>query len=127
MNNIKLYHKDVFWNKRFDIQAIELIKSAEKKRRFSKHFINDRLNSGLYNRDFTADDILQALKMSEKGYIFEIETSNNYITKACIRLNFTDKKDICIVCRYNLIVTAWTCYKNDRHKTLNTSKYEKGL
>ena len=30
MDNTRLYHKDVFWDKRFDVQAIELIKSAEK-------------------------------------------------------------------------------------------------
>lgn len=124
MDNIKLYHKSVFWNKRFDIESIELIKSAERAKHFSKHFINDRLNSGLHNRDFTTDDIIQALKQTN-GYIFEVETKNGIVTKACIRLNFTIKKDICIVCRHNLIVTAWTCYKDDKHKTLNISKYEK--
>ena len=73
MENIKLYHKSVFWEKRFNVEALEIMKSAEHAKMFSKHLINDRLQKDK-NRQFTLEDILTAL--SNHGYIFEVETKN---------------------------------------------------
>ncbi len=120
MESIKLYHKSVFWEKRFNVEALEIMKSAERSKHFSKHLINDRLQKDK-NRQFTTKDILTALQ--NHGYIFEVETKNNKVTKCCIRFNFTDNKDLIVVCRENIIVTAWTCRKYDTHKTLDISKY----
>ena len=120
MENIKLYHKAVFWEKRFNIEALEIMKSAERAKHFSKHLINDRLQKN-YNRQFTTNDILNALQ--NHGYIFEVETKNGKVVKSCARFNFSNNRDLIIVCRENIIVTAWTCCKNDKHNTLDISKY----
>lgn len=120
MENIKLYHKTIFWEKRFNVEALEIMKSAERAKKFSKHLINDRLQKDK-NRQFTIEDILTAL--SNHGYIFEVETKNGKVTKACTRFNFTDNKDLIVVCRESIIITAWTCRKHDIHNTLDISKY----
>lgn len=117
---IKLYHKAVFWEKRFNVEALEIMKSAERAKKFSKHLINDRLQKDK-NRQFTLEDILTVL--NNHGYIFEVETKNGKVTKTCTRFNFTDNEDLIVVCREGIIITAWTCRKHDIHNTLDTSKY----
>ena len=64
-----------------------------------------------------------------QSYLFEVETEYNTetrfetITKAVFRTEYNDTKDIVIVVREGIIVTAWLQNKEDKHCTLNLKKY----
>ena len=119
-----LYHKDVFWNKKFDVEAIELIKSVE---RTTRH-LQDRIDSGNANRAFNTSGVLKAvdnLKTKKSISCFEVETDNNKVVKCCVRTPYNAQKDICLVIRQGVVITAWLCNRNDTHKTLDRSKYAK--
>ena len=119
-----LYHKNVFWKKDFDVMSAELIKSVD---RFSKH-LQEYFDSENENRNFNADDIIRIvdkLKTFDTIKAFEVETDGHKLQKCVVRCGFNGKKDICIVFRKSLVVTAWLCNKDDNHKTLDKSKYER--
>jgi hypothetical protein len=119
-----LYHKQVFWKKDFDIESAKLIKSVN---RFSKH-LQEYFDDTSERRNFNADDIIRIvdkLKQFDSVKCFEVETDGHQLQKCVIRCGFNGKKDICIVFRKGLVVTAWLCNKDDRHKTLDKSKYAK--
>lgn len=56
---------------------------------------------------------------------FEVEVEDNKIVKCVVRTRYDDNKDICIVFRYGIIITAYLDDINDNHETLDYSKYEK--
>jgi hypothetical protein len=45
------------------------------------------------------------------------------IIKACFRTDYDYKRDISIVVKDGLIITAWLNNYHDRHLTLNKEKY----
>lgn len=119
-----LYHKQVFWKKDFDVESAKLIKTAN---RFSKH-LQEYFNDTKDNRNFNASDIIRIvdkLKTFDTVKCFEVETDGHTLQKCVVRCGFNGKKDIILVFRKGLVVTAWLCNKDDNHKTLDKSKYEK--
>ena len=55
--------------------------------------------------------------------LFEVEIIDGHVVKAVIRTNYNRDKDICIVFRKNLVVTAWLNDRHDKHSSLDKSKY----
>lgn len=122
MNN--LYHRQVYWKKEFDFESAKLIKTAN---RFSRH-LQEYFSDDAERRQFDAKSIMNVidkLKTFDNIRAFEVETDGHYLTKCVVRVGFNGKKDICIVFRKGLVVTAWLCDKDDNHKTLDKSKYER--
>lgn len=119
-----LYHKQVFWKSDFDIESAKLIKTVT---RFSRH-LQDYFESKNENRNFNAEDIMrivEKLKTFDTVKCFEVETDGHHLQKCVVRCGFNGKKDIILVFRKEFVVTAWLCNKDDNHKTLDKSKYEK--
>ena len=119
-----LYHRQVYWKKNFDFESAELIKSAK---RFSRH-LEEYFDDDAERRQFNADSIMrivEKLKTFDNIRAFEVETDGHTLTKCVVRVGFNGKKDICIVFRKGLVVTAWLCNKDDNHRTLDKTKYEK--
>lgn len=119
-----LYHKEVFWKKSFDVESASLIKTAN---RFSKH-LQEYFEDTTERRQFNANDIIrivEKLKNFDSVKCFEVETNGHYLTKCVVRCGFNGKKDICLVFRRGLVVTAWLCNKDDNHKTFDKSKYDR--
>ena len=119
-----LYHRQVYWKKDFDIESAKLIKTVNK---FSNH-LQEHFADNAERRQFDADAIIKIidkLKRFDNIKAFEVETDGHYLTKCVVRVGFNGKKDICIVFREGLVVTAWLCDKDDNHKTLDKRKYEK--
>lgn len=117
-----LYHKEVFWKDSFDKEAMLLVYSVEK---MSFHLLQ-HLNNADEKHEYTVKGLLKALyeiKTNNNGYLFEVEEENGRVTKAVYRTKYDDRKDICIVIRKGIIVTAWINYKNDNHFTLDKTKY----
>ena len=120
-----LYHKQVFWKKEFDVESAKLIKTVN---HFSKH-LKDYFSNNEEKRNFDADSIIkivEKLKTFDNIKAFEVETDGHNLTKCAVRVGFNGKKDICLVFRKGLVVTAWLCNKDDNHKTLDKSKYTRG-
>ena len=119
-----LYHKDVFWNLKFDIEALELIKTAN---RLSRH-LQEHIASLEEKRGFDLagiEKIINEIKKQESVSCFEVEVEYGKVTKAVIRVEYNSRKDICLVFRKGIVITAWLCNKNDNHKTLDKSKYSR--
>lgn len=113
-----LYHRQVSWSERFDKESAELVKTVN---HLSKH-VQERM----ITRNFTFSDIMKVIsevKKMDSIKSFEVETDGHKVIKACFRFPYNDKKDIILVCRYGIVVTAWFCSVTDHHKTLDTSKY----
>lgn len=119
-----LYHRQVYWKKEFDFESAKLIKTAN---HFSRH-LQEYFADNAERRQFDAEsimNIIEKLKTFDNIRAFEVETDGHYLTKCVVRVGFNGKKDICIVFRKGLVVTAWLCNKDDNHKTLDKSKYER--
>lgn len=118
----KLYHKEVLWKNNFEKDAMNLVWTV---RRLSYHLLQ-HLNNADEKHEYTLKGISKAfneIKYNNNGYLFEIEEENGIVTKAVYRIEYDDKKDICLVIRKGLIATAWVNYKNDKHFTLDKTKY----
>lgn len=118
----KLYHKEVYWKDNFDKDSMKLVYSV---RRLSKHLM-EHLNNADEKHEYDLKGIsraFNAIKGENKGYIFEVEEEDGRVTKAVIRVEYDSKKDICLVVRHGIIATAWVNYKNDKHFTLDKTKY----
>lgn len=118
-----LYHNEVFWKDNFNADSAKLIKTVS---RLSRHLRDYLQYSDAERRDFDLNgifNITRELKKMDSVQAFEVETEKGKLTKCVVRVSYNDKKDICLVYRYGLIVTAWLCNKDDTHKTLNKSKY----
>jgi len=58
--------------------------------------------------------------------LIELETVNNVPTKLVVRLSYSSRLDLVLVLRHGgLIVTCWLNEKDDRHGTLDRSRYDK--
>jgi hypothetical protein len=71
--------------------------------------------------------ILPSFVIINKNNVIEVGTDNNITcNKVLVRTSYDNKKDICVVCNpYNgKVITLWTNYKNDKHETLDKSKYD---
>ncbi len=113
----KLYHKNVYWNKNFDIQAREFIQNTNK---ISKH-LQYKINSNNINYHKLIN-IINQIKYGD-GFLFELMSDNDNIVKVVYRINYNYKYDICIVFGGDRIITAWLNDINDKHITLDRDKY----
>ena len=120
-----LYHRTVFWKNNFDSDSARLIKTVN---RLSRHLQDYLEHSKEESRSFDLDGIMgtiEYLKRMDSVESFEVETENGFLTKCVVRVSYNERKDICIVFRRGIAITAWLCNKDDNHNTLDTSKYDK--
>ena len=120
-----LYHRTVFWKNNFDSDSARLIKTVN---HLSKHLQDYLEHSKEESRSFDLDGIMgtiEYLKRMDSVESFEVETENGFLTKCVVRVSYNERKDICIVFRRGIAITAWLCNKDDHHSTLDTSKYDK--
>lgn len=125
----RLYHKKVFWYATFDVLAKEL---------FNKNYSLHLFEHLLYSTDKhdmkmrELDRIIDELIDNKRCYfLYEVETeAKDKIIKCAIRTSYDLDRDISIVFAVskdgkNIVKTAWLNGKNDRHFTLDKSKYYK--
>jgi hypothetical protein len=126
---IKKYHKDIYFPIYAKEQAFNLIDT--KYIDFSKHLF-DNITSGEQNRGFTPKDVFnkwEDILGDRNRDLVEVEIESNKVIKAVYRTYLGGGKDIIIVfIRHDnstvFVKTAWINYVNDKHKTLDYSKYE---
>jgi hypothetical protein len=62
-----------------------------------------------------------------KNNTVEVSTENNIVVnKLLVRTDYDNKKDICVVLNPDTgkVITLWINYKNDKHESLNRTKYD---
>lgn len=121
-----LYHREVYWKNSFDKQAFNLIKNN--KITLTQHFVNHVLYDYVYRYMIDFDSlniIIDELIEDKEIKPFEVEIENNKVTKAVVRVPYDDTSDISIVFRKNKIITAWLNKREDKHYTLDETKYKK--
>ena len=114
-----LYHCEVYWEK--DIQnQIDKALNSELPLHFADHAIENK-----FARHISIDGITrQKLKA---GYCFEATVKNNRVIQFVIRYGYDNTFDICSVwmphsdCLF--CKTIWLNKKDDKHITLDESKY----
>ena len=126
-----LYHKQVYWKRWFDTAICKLI-DVNQPLKISSHFNREHTNNKMHgNHLVDTDKLIQIVYKRIKSYLFEVETEyENHIetiTKAVFRAPYDDEKDVVIVVRNNLIVTAWFNHNDDKHMTLDASKYVRNV
>ena len=118
------YHRDIYWESWFDKGARKLVKSDFI---LSKHLI-EHLNDQDDKHKIDVGklySIINTLRHTNPLEPFEVEVKDNKVVKCVVRTRYDDNKDICIVFRYGIIITAYLDDINDNHETLDYSKYEK--
>lgn len=128
-NNEKLYHKEVFWKKYFDREALKLVQKVTESE-LSSHIKKERLENPDEKHPYDFNGLSKAIsriKNGENAYLFEVAEVNGIVLKAVYRVTYNNEKDISVVIRKDkdrvFIVTAWVNYKNDKHFTLDKTKY----
>ncbi len=123
----RLYHKKVFWCADFDLQARALFNKNYSLHLF-EHLLYSTDKHGMTMREL--DRIIDELIEKKRNfYLYEVATTmQNEVFKAVVRTSYDLDRDISIVFgvskKNELIVkTAWLNRKNDRHNTLDKSKY----
>ena len=126
-----LLHSEVFMPKWVKETVLEKEKSI-KNSYLSKH-CEDNLFISNFKHNIEREKLLTIVNSLKTNPVlpFEVEITKDgttyNITKIVVRTSYDDKRDISIVLRENMIVTAWLNYKIDEHKTLDESKYIKSF
>lgn len=112
----KLYHREVWFpkwlEKKLTIGHIKLQYSEHAKR--AAH--SDRYGLITLPESINVND----------GYIFEAEASGKNLVKLVVRHSFNHQLDITYVILLNgTVKTVWLNHKNDVHRTLDRSQYER--
>ena len=126
-----LYHKHCYWKKRYD-RALSFLVTDHM--RVSSHIKNNTNkwcdHDKIYIEKLIA--ITHACANHTKPHLlfevecnYDTETKFDEIVKAVIRTEWNDTKDIVIVIRKGIIITAWLQEKGDKHYTLDSKKYFK--
>lgn len=119
-----LYHSSVSWSKEFNEKAKPLLKSTNYSLHLWEHLLFGNIKHDISER--TLNEIVDGISNNEIDYdLFEVEITDGEITKAVVRTEYDEKRDISIVYRKDLIVTAWLNFKDDSHFTLDYKKYSK--
>lgn len=126
----KLYHKEVYWEDWFNESAKNLVTTeCDLSNHLWKHIDEDedkRYDIDLSLLYFIVKRLSKhGLRDNNREGIFEVEVENEEVTKCVVRCIYDKNRDISIVFRKGLIVTAWLNDKNDLHFTLDESKYER--
>ena len=89
-----------------------------------------RLRYGGHARQEAMIDRYGDLKLPDvidirKGDLFEVGVTGNTVTKMAVRMPYDDRIDLIIVFkpRDGFVKTVWANEKNDKHRTLNRSRY----
>lgn len=125
----KLYHKEVFWKKYFDREALKLADKITADE-LSYHIEKEHMKNPDKKHPYDFNGLLKAIeriRSNENAYLFEVAENNGIILKAVWRVSYDDKNDISVVIRRDknriFIVTAWVNDKGDIHKTLDKNNY----
>lgn len=124
-SNKMLYHRDCFWQNSFynrmrkDLMNEEYMVLSS---HLEHHFL-DKTRSHEINRNKLIDCVGNIFYNRRWHELFEVEIIDGHVVKAVIRTNYNRDKDICIVFRKNLVVTAWLNDRHDKHSSLDKSKY----
>ena len=114
-----LYHREVYWEKEIQKQIAAALNSGLPLK-FDDHAIDKK-----YERKISINGITK--EKLKNGYCFEAEVKNNKVVKFAIRYGYNDTDDLasvwnpksdCLYCK-----TIWINKKNDKHITLDESKY----
>ena len=119
-----LYHREVFWNPQFDIEAKQLLLSVT---RLSNHLYDHIENSNKPRYDINIETLYHIVQGLCRQDIepFEVEVDdNNKVVKMVVRTSYDDNRDIS---KEGFIVTCWVNRKNDLHFSLDENKYYKPL
>ena len=121
----KLYHREVFWKSNFDTKAKKLLDGNIILSEHIWEHIEDNSNPK-YAYDFdTLCECVESIVGMDTIKPYEVEVENNlYVSKFCIRIPY-DHRDISLVFRKGLLVTAWLNNRDDLHSTLDVNKYER--
>ena len=125
----RLYHKKVFWNATFDSQAKALFNKNYSLHLF-EHLLYSTDKHGMTMREL--DRIIDELMENKRCYfLYEVETvAKDKVSKCALRTSYDLYRDISIVFAISkddslIVKTAWLNRKDDRHGTLDKSKYYK--
>ena len=108
-----LYHKDVYMPSDFDkydfLASIDHLK-------LSDHFVNRVWHKKLP---------IPTLEALANGEVFEIGKEGNIVVKVCFRLRvYHSHKDLVyVISNFGHLITGWWQSRNDKHYTLDISKY----
>lgn len=117
----RLFHKKVFWIKAFDIEARTLFNNNYSEHLW-EHFLFHHGKHDVTAREL--DRIINEIMDCKRNYfLYEVETRDNKVVKAVIRTSYDIDYDVCIVFDDTKVRTAWLNRKDDRHNTLDYSKY----
>lgn len=126
----RLYHKHVYWLKKFDTEARTLFNKNYSLHLF-EHLLYSTDKHGMTMREL--DRIIDELMENKRNYfLYEVEcTIHNEVFKAALRTSYDLDRDISIVFANGkdgklIVKTAWLNDKKDTHVTLNKSKYWRG-
>ena len=125
----RLYHKKVFWHASFDTLAKELFNKNYSLHLF-EHLLYSTDKHGMTMREL--DRIIDELIDNKRCFfLYEVETrAKDDIVKCVLRTSYDLDRDISIVFATskdgkNIVKTAWLNRKDDRHFSLDKSKYYK--
>ena len=122
-----LHHKEVNWEKSFDYALNYLVRrNMELTEHLWEHLTTkDKPKYDIdYNKLMAICKNVYAHKQPHL-HLFEVETDDEtgMIVKAVFRTDYDRKRDISIVVKDDIIITAWLNAYKDRHKTLNKERY----
>lgn len=126
-----LLHSEVFMPKW--VKDIVIAKEKRLKNVYLSKHCEDNLFISNFKHDIDRERLLEIVNSLAIHPVlpFEVEITKegiNYsVTKIVVRTSYNDEKDISIVLRGNMIVTAWLNYKTDEHYTLDEGKYIKSF
>ena len=126
----RLYHKKVYWLSHFDTQARALFNKNYSLHLF-EHLLYSTDKHGMTMREL--DRIIDELMENKRNfYLYEVQTDiHDNVYKCALRTSYNLDKDISIVFNLSkdgklIIKTAWLNGKDDRHATLDKTKYWRG-
>lgn len=121
----KLYHRKVYWENSFNTQIVNLLSKPHK---YSTHVL-ERLYEANKSHNVSVNELEYAINIIKSKYVraFECEINNDVVIKFVTRVKL-DNKDISVVFldigNELLIKSYWINSENDKHITLDKSKYQ---
>lgn len=121
MNDIRLYHRDIYMP--------HVISEHVWKLNMSQIEVSKHAHDKAIERDIHI--FLSDLYHIEGKHVVEAELIDGVLTKIVIRKTHSPYYDVCYVLRWDMmkqrlvLITAWLNAKLDDHSTLDASKYEK--
>lgn len=114
-----LYHNELYWTEEIQNQ-IDAALNSELPLQFDDHAIENK-----YKRQISISGI--TIEKLKNGNCFEAQVKNNKVIKFVIRYGYNDIYDLSSVWRQKTYclycITIWLNKKDDKHVTLDASKY----